>query len=54
MSTVLIKNATLVRDNLKEADVFIKDGVITKIGRVDRGADTVVDGTGKHLLCTRI
>lgn len=49
MSTVLIKNATLVRDNLKEADVFIKDGVITKIGRVDRGADTVVDGTGKHL-----
>ena len=49
MATVLIKNATLVRDNLKEADVFIKDGIITKIGKVDRNADTVIDGTGKHL-----
>lgn len=49
MATVLIKNATLVRDNLKEADVFIKDGVIQKIGRVDRSADQVIDGTGKYL-----
>lgn len=49
MSTVLIKNATLVRDNLKETDVFIKDGIITKIGRADRNADLVIDGTGKHL-----
>lgn len=50
MATVLIKNATLVRDNLKEADVFIKDGIITKIGRVDRGADEIIDGTGKYLM----
>lgn len=49
MATVLIKNATLVRENLKEADVFIKDGVIQKIGRVDRSADQVIDGTGKYL-----
>ena len=49
MATVLIKNATLVRDNLKEADVFIKDGIIQKIGRVDRNADEVIDGTGKYL-----
>lgn len=49
MATVLIKNASIVRDGIKEADVFIKDGVITKIGRVDRGADKVIDGTGKHL-----
>ncbi len=49
MPTVLIKNASLVRDSVKEADVFIKDGIITKIGRVDRGADIVVDGAGKHL-----
>ncbi len=49
MATLLIKNATLVRDNLKEADVFIKDGVITKIGKVDRNADRVIDAKGKHL-----
>ena len=49
MATVLIKNATLVRDGLKEADVLVKDGVIIKIGRVDRSADKVIDGTGKHL-----
>ncbi len=49
MATVLIKNATLVRDGLKEADVLVKDGVINKIGRVDRGADVVIDGKGKHL-----
>lgn len=49
MPTVLIKNASLVRDSVKEADVFVKDGIITKIGRVDRGADVVVNGEGKHL-----
>ncbi|MFR1565756.1 MAG: dihydroorotase [Christensenellales bacterium] len=49
MSTVLIKNASLVRDSVKEADVFVKDGIITKIGRVDRGADVIVNGEGKHL-----
>lgn len=49
MPTVLIKNASLVRDSVKEADVFVKDGIITKIGRVDRGADIVVNGEGKHL-----
>ena len=49
MPTVLIKNASLVRDSVKEADVFIKDGIITKIGRVDRGADVIVNGEGKHL-----
>lgn len=49
MPTVLIKNASLVRDSVKEADVFVKDGIITKIGRVDRGADVIVNGEGKHL-----
>lgn len=49
MSTILIKNACLVRDNLRETDVLVKDGVINKIGRVDRGADVVIDGAGKHL-----
>lgn len=49
MSTLLIKNATLVRDRLKEADVLVKDGTIVKIGRVLRDADIVIDGTGKHL-----
>ncbi len=47
--TILIKNVNIVRDNVKEADVFIKDGVITKIGKVDRSADVVIDGSGKHL-----
>ena len=50
MATILIKNAKLVRDNVKEADVFVRDGVITKIGRVDRNADIVIDGTDKYLL----
>ena len=36
MATLLIKNAKLVRDNIKEADVFVRDGVITRIGRVDQ------------------
>ena len=49
MATILIKNAKLVRDNVKEADVFVRDGVITKIGRVDRNADIVIDGTDKYL-----
>lgn len=49
MATVLIRNAMLVRDNLKEADVLVKDGIIVKIGRVDRGADVIIDGAGKHL-----
>lgn len=49
MGTILIKNATLVRDGLKEADVLVKDGVISKIGKVDRKVDCTIDGTGKHL-----
>ena len=47
MPTVLIKNASLVRDSVKEADVFVKDGIITKIGRVDRGAGAL---TGEEWL----
>ena len=49
MSTILIKNAQLVRDNIKEADVFIRDGVISKIGKIVRNADIEIDAKGKHL-----
>ncbi len=49
MSTILIKNVKIVRDNIKEADVFVRDGVISKIGRVDRNADITIDGTNKYL-----
>lgn len=49
MSSILIKNALLVRDGVKETDVFVRDGIISKVGRVDRSADVVIDGAGKHL-----
>ena len=53
MSTLLIKNATLVNEGLTYfADVFIKDGFIEKIDTngIAINSDHVIDAYGLHLL----
>ncbi|RSK39255.1 amidohydrolase family protein [Mangrovimonas spongiae] len=52
--TILFKNATVWTNEadgiLKQTDVLIKDGKISKIGKnLSAGRATVVDATGKHL-----
>jgi dihydroorotase len=52
MSSILILNANIVNEGkVFEADVFIKDQFIEKIGKDLQGlkADTVLDAKGKHL-----
>lgn len=53
MKTILILNAQVVNEGtIQSADVFVKDGLIEKIGKSLSGltADTVIDATGKYLL----
>ena len=52
MSTILIKNATLINDGSQEIqDVFIVDQFIQEIGiNLDHKADQVIDARGKHLI----
>lgn len=53
MKTILITNALVVNEGTTEKkDVFIKDGLIDKIGADLSGttADIHIDATGKHLL----
>lgn len=52
MKTILILNAQVVNEGtIQSADVFVKDGLIEKIGTNLSGltADTVIDATGKYL-----
>jgi len=53
MPTLLILNARLVNEGqIRDADVFVKDGFIEQIGTGLSGltADTVIDAAGKYLL----
>jgi len=53
MPTLLILNARLVNEGqIREADVFVRDGFIEQIGAglSGRTADTVIDAKGKYLL----
>lgn len=53
MKTILILNAQVVNEGtIQSADVFVKDGLIEKIGTNLSGltADTIIDATGKYLL----
>ena len=52
MSTILIKNATLINEgSQKVQDVFIVDQFIQAIGvNLDYKADQIIDATGKHLI----
>ncbi len=53
MSSILILNAQVVNEGqIREADIFIKDGLIEKIGTGLSGlaADQVIDASGKYLL----
>ena len=52
MSTILIKNATLINDGSQEIqDVFIVDQFIQEIGiNLDHKADQIIDARGKHLI----
>lgn len=52
MKTILILNAQVVNEGtIQSADVFVKDGLIEKIGTNLSGltADTVIDAAGKYL-----
>jgi dihydroorotase len=52
MKTILILNAQVVNEGtIQSADVFVKDGLIEKIGKSLSGltADTVIDAAGKYL-----
>ena len=52
MSTILIKNATLINEGSQEIqDVFIVDQFIQEIGiNLDHKADQIIDARGKHLI----
>ena len=52
MSTILIKNATLINEGSQEIqDVFIVDQFIQEIGiNFDHKADQIIDARGKHLI----
>ena len=52
MKSYLIKNAQLVNEGqIFTADVYIKDGLINRVGAdLKLPADEVIDGTGKYLL----
>ena len=52
MSSTLIKNAFVVNEGLTECkDVFIKDGIISKIGvDLNEKADEVIEAKGLHLM----
>ncbi|MBB6004748.1 dihydroorotase [Arcicella rosea] len=52
MKTILILNAQVVNEGtIQSADIFVKDGLIEKIGTNLSGltADTVIDAAGKYL-----
>lgn len=50
--TALFRNVSVVnRGTIREADVFIQDGIIAKVnGMIGHGADLEIDGSGKFLL----
>jgi dihydroorotase len=52
MTSILIKNATIVNEGKSfVGDVLMRNGRIEKIAaQITTGADTEIDGTGKHLL----
>ena len=52
MSTILIKNATLINEgSLEIQDVFIVDQFIQEIGiNLNHKADQIIDASGKHLI----
>ena len=53
MKQILILNAQIVNEgSIKTADVFIKNGIIEKIGQdlIAQPADRVIDAQGKYLL----
>jgi dihydropyrimidinase len=52
MATVLIRNGTVLADDRRAAaDVFVENGVITRIGQgLPRSADAVLDATGLFVL----
>ena len=52
MSSVLIKNGTIVTaSNEYQADVYIENGVIAKIGTdLNDAAEKVIDAEGKYIM----
>jgi 5-methylthioadenosine/S-adenosylhomocysteine deaminase len=52
--SILIKNGTIVtmdeKNSIVRADVLIRDGRIAEVGRVDSGANTVIDAAGCAVL----
>lgn len=52
MPTLLIKNAWIVNENhIQEGDVYVRDGIIFRIGRhFQMASDRIIDGRGKYLL----
>lgn len=53
MKTILILHANLVNEGqIRTADIFIKNGIIEKIGRdlISQPADRVIDAQGKYVL----
>ena len=49
--SILIKGASVLREDMQEAraDILIKDGIISKIGKVEEKAETVIDAKGEGL-----
>jgi dihydroorotase len=53
MSTILILNGTIVNEGqIFESDIFIKDGLIDKIGKdlSNIQSDKIIDATGQHII----
>ncbi|GAA4311808.1 dihydroorotase [Nibribacter koreensis] len=52
MNSILIKNARLVNEGqIQETDVFVKNGLISRIGQnLNEVADTVIDARGQYLM----
>ena len=52
--TILIKGGTIVtmdeKNSIVRGDVLIRDGRIAEVGRVDTGADTIIDAAGCAVL----
>jgi dihydroorotase len=51
MSSIKISNANIVNEGrIFQSDVWIEDGFIKEIGKINRIADKNIDATGKYLL----
>jgi Cytosine deaminase and related metal-dependent hydrolases len=56
MESILVRNLSIVitqdgrRRILKDADIYVEDGIILEVGTVKRSADIVLDGRGKAAL----